>query len=139
MTSKQDFFLDPALEVDPGEVKWYFISDYYDGPIAGLAVFRGRILWFSCFEEDIAQHTLYVLQELSDEELEYEIEQKERFERMVGTHLSFDLSGEPLPRVTASEECQARYFRECEHERFFLGPLPRPIVAWFDVEPRKAD
>ncbi|MGC4014207.1 MAG: hypothetical protein QM755_06760 [Luteolibacter sp.] len=136
MASKQDFSLDPSLEVDSGEVKWYFISDYYDYPIAGLAIFRGKVLWFSCFGEDIPQHHIFVLQELSVEELEHELQGKEQFERMVGTYWSFDRNGDPLPTETASDELRAQYFRENKPTPF-LGPLPRPIVAWFDVEARE--
>lgn len=135
MLPQQTEILKPTLRVSPGDVRWYFIADYYDGPIAGLAFFRQRIHRFCCFQEDIPDQHIYVLHELTPEELQEELRVKERFEEFVGTHWSFDENGEALPRMMRPTDSHAQFY---DAERDSLSnPSPdacdRPIVAWFDL------
>lgn len=119
--------------VAASEVKWYFISDFYDGPISGLALFRGRIVRFCCFPEDVPEQRIYVLQELTEEELAEELRVKQKFELLVGTHGCFDADGKLLPPVIRSEESQKRFFEE-EGPTQTSNPHPkdRPVIGWFD-------
>lgn len=123
--------LNPSLRVPATEVRWYFLSDFYDGPIAGLAIFQGRILRFCCFQEDIPYQRTYVLQELTPDELAEAKRRKAKFERMVGTVGSFDESGAMLPAFTADDESRARFFEEEPHPDA-PEPYDRPIAAWFE-------
>lgn len=131
MPADRSTLLTEALKVRSSDVQWYFIADYYDGPISGLALFRERLCRFCCFQEDIPEHHIYVLHELNAEELAEELCSKTKFEMLVGTHCSFDLQGIPLPRVLRSEESQKRYYGEKKPSRT-VDPCDRPVVAWFD-------
>ena len=132
VNTKQHEILAAALRVDPSEVRWRFISDYYDGPISGLAQFHGRIFRFCCFPEDIPEQHLFVLHEISQEELAEELRVKAKFEELVGTHWSFDSEGKPLPQVARSEELSKRFYEEEKPPRNH-EPRERPLVAWFDL------
>ena len=130
-TSPTDL-LNPTLEISSNAIRWYFIQDYYDGPIAGLAIYQDQIYRFCCFQEDIPGQMIYVLQELTEPELAEGKRLKSKFERMVGTYGCFDEDGNPKPRFVASDDSKAQFFAE-----EIAGPVPepqdRPIVAWFDL------
>ncbi|MEL7363638.1 MAG: hypothetical protein AAFN13_16300, partial [Bacteroidota bacterium] len=66
-------------EIPRQELTLRFISNYYDGPIEGLVAYQDRLCAFSCFEEDIPGQSLYVLEALSEEELEHERYWKDLF------------------------------------------------------------
>ena len=62
MNTKHHESLTDALKVPASDVQWLFISDYYDGPISGLAQFRGSVFRFCCFPEDIPEQHVFVLE-----------------------------------------------------------------------------
>jgi hypothetical protein len=124
--------LTETLRVKSSEVSWHFTADYYDGPISGLAFFRKHLHRFCCFQEDIPLHYNYVLQELTPDELTEELRIKAKFETLVGTHCSFDETGNPLPRVVRSAESAQRFYSEEKFDRR-ADPFDRPVVAWFDT------
>lgn len=131
MPKDRSTVLTDALKVSPSEVRWHFIADYYDGPIAGLAFFRDRLYRCCCFREDVPDHHIYVLQELTAEELAEELRVKAKFEAMCGTHNSFDEEGEPLPHAVQSEASCKRY---AEEEKYVdPDPWDRAVFAWFDT------
>ena len=101
-----------GLRVKPSEVHWHFIADYYDGPISGLAYHRERIYRFCCFPEDIPEQHIYVLHELTPEELAEALRIKAKFEALVGTHWSFEPDGKPLPHVTREASSLRRFYDE---------------------------
>jgi hypothetical protein len=121
--------LDESLRVEFGEANWFFIADYYDGPISGLAYFRKTLHRFCCFPDDIPDHFVYVLHELSEAEQVELLRQKEKFEQMVGTHWSFDVDGQPLALVTLAPALSQQYY--AEEKYVSVWPDERPIVAWF--------
>src|SRR4030095_432824 len=112
MSKDRDTLLANALRVSPEEVRWYFTADYYDGPISGLAIFRGRICRFCCFPEDIPSQHVYVLHELQPDELAEELRIKEKCEAYVGTHFSFDTDGKSLAHVVRSQDSWKRFYEE---------------------------
>lgn len=132
MDTEHETLLARAPEIRLDEVRWRFISDYYDGPISGLLDFRGRMYRFCCFPEDIPDQRIYVLHELSPEELTDSLRCKARFEELVGTHWSFDDQGKPLPSVARKPE-SVRQFYEGRTRTPAPHPQDKPIVAWFVV------
>jgi hypothetical protein len=132
MKRSREELLSLALQVPAQEVRWYFLSDYYDGPIAGLAIFRGQTFRFCCFQEDIPHQRVYVLQALTDAELADEKRVKSKFERMVGTHGCFDDRGELLPAFAADEALRSQFFAE-EPPHETPQPYDRPVIAWFEL------
>lgn len=125
-------FLVPHLRVDAHEVTWFFISDYWAGPVAGLAFFEGQLFRFCCFPEDVPEQRIYVLQVLTEEEKARELAEKERFEQLMGTHWSYDLHGQPLPHIVRAPELQQSYLKE-KKERPTPEPRDRPVALWFDI------
>jgi len=132
MLKDRSTILKDELRRSPSELRWHFIADYYDGPISGLAFFREQLYRFCCFPEDIPDHHVYVLHELTPDELLEELRIKTRFETLVGTHCSFDREGKPLPRVVHPKKSWRRFYDEEKMDRR-ADPWDRPVVAWFDV------
>ena len=69
---------------------WY--SDYYDGPISGLADYAGKKVWFQCLKfeyENIHGTRSFGFYELSDEEVEYEENWHQYFRDTVGHHCDY--------------------------------------------------
>lgn len=126
--------LTDALRVTSSDVRWYFTADFYDGPISGLALFREQLYRFCCFPEDIPHQHVYVLHELTPEELTEELGIKAKFEAFVGTHWSFDKDGKRVPRILRPSELWHNFYDEKKLDRVF-DPRDRPVVAWFDVVP----
>ena len=119
------------LKVDPDEVVWSFISNYYDGPIEGLVYFKEQIRYCRCFEEDIPIQKTYVVLDLPQDILAVMISDKEEFERMVGTHWSFDKAGNRLPMGNVTEETSDAYYKSKKPE---ISPsiAENEIIAWFE-------
>jgi hypothetical protein len=69
MPKKHHAGLPAELKIHSDEVQWFFIENYYDGPISGLAIFKNQIVQFCCFQEDIPEHYIYVLHQLSADAL----------------------------------------------------------------------
>ncbi|WP_372365355.1 hypothetical protein [Candidatus Uabimicrobium sp. HlEnr_7] len=133
MNKDRNQILLDSLKVDQTEIKWCFIANYYDGPISGLLHFEKAIYRFCCFEEDIPEQHVYVIQKLTLSELNRELEDKVKFENMVGTHNSFDENGQPLPKNTnATKQSAKQYYDE---QTKFKNPSPwdQQVVAWFTL------
>ena len=120
------------LKVPASDVRWLFIADFYDGPISGLVVFRGKIYSFCCFPEDIPGQSIYVLHALSEAELFEKLADKEQFEQLVGTHGSFDQDGARKPYVLRSKESQKKYYAE-QRVQYSTDPNAKPVEVWFDT------
>lgn len=117
--------------IDESELQLLFIASYYDGPIEGLAKYRGQIVRFVVEPETLfTGKELYRIEKLSEEELQYELEEKALFEREVGTHWSFDeVSGEPLPRWLADEQSCKAYFNKQKQQQEKIFP-PVLTLGW---------
>jgi hypothetical protein len=131
MSDDRSMILKESLKVKPTDVRWHFIADYYDGPISGLLYFRERICRFCCFPEDIPDQHIYVVQELTPEELKEELRIKEKFENLVGTHGSFGPDGRPLAGALRDESSLKRFYDEEKFEQRVASD--QPVIAWFDV------
>lgn len=125
--------LTPEKKIACDQVRWYYITHFYDHPIHGLAQVRGEIYRFCCFPEDVPYQHIYVLHTLSAAELASALRDKAQFEESVGTFWSFDLDGLPLPKVWRSQESIQRYLAANKllpaHH-----PYDRDVVAWFDTD-----
>lgn len=117
--------------IDKTELQLVFISSYFDGPIEGLVKYRGQIVRFVAEPETLfTENVRYRIEQLSQEELQYELEQKALFEREVGTHWSFDeLTGQPLPRWLADVERTNAYFDSQKKLQKKLFP-PSIVLGW---------
>lgn len=63
--------------IGESELQLLFIASYFDGPIKGLAKYRGQIVRFVVEPETLfTGKELYRIEQLSEEELQYELEKK---------------------------------------------------------------
>jgi hypothetical protein len=85
------------LDEEP-DVKPLWHCDYYDGPLSGMALLDGRMVWFTCHkwgayddEELCPDYSLrtYALIELTEEEIAEEVRRHENFRRCVGHHCDY--------------------------------------------------
>lgn len=84
-----EYFFEKPNEEEP-QMLWH--SDYYDGPISGIARYKGQIVWFNCVEwehDNLFFMRRYALYELTQEQIDHEIEIHNRFRRQVGRHCDY--------------------------------------------------
>lgn len=134
---KKEIILKSELEIEPTEIRWCFISDYYDGPVEGLLYYKNKVWKFCCFREDIPEQSIYVILKLSENEIKKEMEAKRKFEEMVGTHWSYDESRNNLPESGATSISSKKYYESKEKEDV-VTPFSHQIEAWFNVSRKSA-
>lgn len=118
------------------EIIW--VTNWYDGPISGLARLNERTVWFDG-DPYAGSWSLYALQ---SEEVAAELEAKSRFEELVGTHWSFDVPAEQ--RVQRPRESQRAYFDEnpsgrsmARASRYCLPDRLLCTISGWTVAPRR--
>lgn len=88
-------------------------SDYYDGPISGMAEYKGKKVWFKWDKdvfEPLTDMRIFNLYELSDEEIEDEEQWHQHFREMVGHHCDY-VEGQK-GRVKYSPESFDKFYAE---------------------------
>jgi len=65
-------------------------SDYYDGPLSGMALYNGEHVWFDCNDDPFDGDRIYALYRLSTETKQELLRQHKLFEHHVGTHSNHD-------------------------------------------------
>src|SRR5258706_13714445 len=78
-------------------VRLVTISNWFDGPLAGLAAYEGRTHWYEGrdpLSDDEGNAWEYVLYVLSASELTHELDRHEAFRQLVGTHWDLDDDGQ---------------------------------------------
>jgi hypothetical protein len=89
------------------------ISGYYDGPLSGLAEYDGRLWWYAvrdfAFDEEGTPDE-FVLYELSEAEVEAELEKQAQFREHVGTHWELDESGHRKPGVVRDQSSWSAFY-----------------------------
>ncbi len=89
---EETFTLEELTEPNDFELKMLHHSDYYDGPISGLALYKGQKVWFHMIEyedDNLFRCRTYGLYELSKKDLD-EIEYwHKRFQDGVGYHTDY--------------------------------------------------
>lgn len=79
-----------------------WLTDYWDGPLEGLATYEGRLHWFkveSFDADDPPSVRTYVLYPLSEDEAADEEALHQLFQEHVGTHTDWQLRGTRDARV----------------------------------------
>ena len=82
-----EFFHDEDEQPDLTMI-WH--SNYYDGPLSGMAKFNDEYVWFDLLEEDHSGNRLFGLYRLSEDDLEAEQEHHKEFQEAVGYHCDHD-------------------------------------------------
>lgn len=66
------------------EMLWH--SNYYDGPLSGMAEYNGEYVWFNCTEEDDYGTRIFALHRLSEEDRQLLFFQHEMWRKYIGNH-----------------------------------------------------
>ncbi len=108
-------------------LKLFFISDYFDIPLKGLAYFQNQLVHFSCTDDTLfTDDPIYLIEHLSQEELQYQLSEKHEFENNVGTHWSFDENGNPLVSSFKDQQLSKEYF---DKQKLKQSPSFQPRIA----------
>jgi hypothetical protein len=112
------YYKDKDEDTEDAIMLWH--SNYYDGPLSGLAVYKGKKVWFDCIQDEydnLFNIRVFGLYELSDEELEDEESWHQFFCDNVGRHTNY-VDGK-------REACSAKYTQE-SFDRFYKAAEKRP-------------
>ena len=64
--------------------------NYWDGPLSGIARYKGKIVWFNCTEQEYLFKTwMYDLHELTQEQIDAEIYSHNRWRKQGGRHCDY--------------------------------------------------
>jgi len=111
-------FFDEVKQEDEPQMLWH--SGYYDGPLSGVARYKGKIVWFGVEDwgdDSFDRMRTYNLYELSDEEIEYEILVHNRWRNSGMTHTDYcddftDPSVEPLKKTKGLLDAFYNWFKK---------------------------
>lgn len=82
-----DFYKEVDRSEEP-QMLWH--NGYWDGPLSGIARYKGKIVFFDCIEEeDFSRMRKFNLYEMSDEEIEDEIHRHNQWRRTGGRHCDY--------------------------------------------------
>ena len=133
----------PRLEKWP-QLVWH--SGYYDGPLSGVCMHNGKEHWFKMVhefdyegeeewepgEKEIFLGRVYVIAELSDEQLAIMKVAHDRFRNYVGTHTDY---GDDNRRKTGSapliEKDYDKYYEWAKTEYKCPDLSGNKVVAWW--------
>jgi hypothetical protein len=71
---------------DVGEI--VYVSDYYDGPLAGLTMYKGQLCKFRCVKDD-DKYLYYEIMSMNAWEKIRALWRKKKFELCVGYHWTY--------------------------------------------------
>ena len=109
------YYKDKEEDMDDAYMLWH--SDYYDGPLSGLAVYKGKKVWFQCIEwedENLFNMRIFNLHELSKEELEEEERWHQFFCDNVGYHCNYDDGARADRGNEYTEESMKHFYDEAK-------------------------
>ena len=112
------------------QVRLLWSDDWYDGPISGMAEFNGASYLFDLIDRDQLgaeqEVRAYWLIQLSDVQLNDEVQWHELFCQKVGTH--FDFTGRP---PLAREQVDMDAFYEPYGRRIPPDYRDNLVIGWF--------
>lgn len=115
------------------EYMFLWIDGFWDGPMSGMLLYKGREHWFEMFRENDDDISLdkwyrrYAIVVLTPEQLSKEHEVHRDFQRYVGTHWEVGNPGNVRP----TEEHHLFYDKHleyCRTRRFG----DNEVIAWFE-------
>lgn len=123
---------------------WYqWISDYWDRPLSGLALYRGQTCWFELVGESVTRdgrvYDDYVVVRLLPEQVADEESWHRLFQRHVGRHWDFDEDGQRYGRPAAAHaSLQPRDSWHLYYEMAKGREEPdysyNPAIGWYAID-----
>jgi hypothetical protein len=75
--------------IEPCDLQYLWINDYYDGPLTGMTLFNGEKHWFKIKRASNRRGNLYFLYKLTPDQITHEEYWHKMFEKYVGTHWTY--------------------------------------------------
>src|SRR5262249_7558477 len=120
--------------IDWADVRLLWYSGFWDGPINGMCLYKGRRCWFQlCAEGEQADgsHRSYLVLVLTKEQLDEEEFWHDLFRRKVGTHTDYDEDGKEAGQVLPGETWHEFYD---EFAKRGAGDYSaNPALGWFEL------
>jgi hypothetical protein len=116
-------------------VRMVWFSDWYDGPITGLAAYEGREHWFVMVTDDDGEHwdfdpRIYLLHQLTPEQVSQEWRAHRSF---AAAGMPGCLHAPPCAVATDPEPLDALWERwPPEREEVYQD---QPAIGWFSADP----
>lgn len=126
----------PTLpHVPRADVTLLWHSDYWDGPLNGLLVWRGERLWFQIIEENSdpegARSGRFLLIRLSEQQLREEEWWHELFRQHVGTHTDYERADGDPGTVRPRDQHAKFYDAYAKHTPPDLSQ--NDVLGWFEM------
>jgi hypothetical protein len=105
---------------DDPKIYMLWHSNYYDGPLSGMALYEGKKVWFECdeWEHDNLYHMrTFNLYELSEEEIAEEEYWHELFRKHVGWHSDYGDRYAQCGAEGTSDGNWDAFYKKAEKER----------------------
>ena len=122
-------------QIPRSEVRYLWHSGFWDVPTSGLLLYQGKKYWFQT-SEDIVENELakviYLVIELSPEELQEEEYWHNLFREKVGTHNDYDEHGK-RPVHALRPTYMHHEFYDAYAKRKELNLSDNLVVGWFPL------
>jgi hypothetical protein len=78
-------------EIRLNDLSIQWVNDYWDGPLSGMGMIDGELVYFQCEDQDDELNRSYGIYRLTAEQLAQEEERHADFNRLVGTYWDWSL------------------------------------------------
>ncbi len=127
------------LRVDLERVRLVSASDYWDGPLSGLAELDGKAVWFHFADEenedddDDSWYRRFFLVDLPPQRLAAAHALQAAFQRHVGTHFDYDGSDHERDPSRVRPQAEWRKFYEAHPNETADSYVDCRVVGWFEL------
>jgi hypothetical protein len=117
------------------DVRYLWFSDFWDGPMSGMALYNGQPYWFEMVEENREYpngfYRRFGLFEMSPEEIEEETRWHNLFREKVGEHTTYNMEGKEVNAPMKPSEMWKEFY-EPYQKRPKPDYLNHPVIGWFE-------
>ena len=110
-----DMYYKDEEEQPEATMLWH--SNYYDGPLSGLAEYKDELVWFNIIDwehDNVFNMRTFGLYELSDEETKYELDWHQLFCEQVGYHCNYENGNRVDRGEDFTQESMDKFYAEAE-------------------------
>lgn len=134
---------DVLPRLDPSDIRYRWLVDFYDGPVTGLIRYQGRSYWFENPEERWAERSgtmfrgystprRFLVVELSQDQLAKEEYWQAEFRRYVGGYGDFDDAGQPVGRRGMQPVERHHLYFDRYEQRAPMDLSDNTVIGWFE-------
>ncbi|HEX8734967.1 MAG TPA: hypothetical protein VF721_06585 [Pyrinomonadaceae bacterium] len=128
----KDYLKTPKIQ--RGDIKLLWHSDYWDGIISGMLLYRNRQYWFEMFEENKGEdfYRRFFVFKLTGEQIIEETNWQQLFREKVGGHTDYDENGMLNTALVKPSETHAEFY-DAYKNRKKLDLSGNEIIGWFEI------